>query len=175
MAHGAEVPFMRPVELAHDDVPVSKVILHAARTLDQLEGYRPDYIVDLEPTTPFRTTQDIDDAVNLARDKDADAVVSVCLAEQQPYWMHLVTEDGRLTDFMPVDGELSRQQLPAVHSRNSSIYLVRREILLEQETLCPESTYAYVMPAERSFDIDTPWDLYVAELIAQEMASRASH
>lgn len=168
---GAEVPFLRPAELAQDNTPGIEPILHAVRWLDKHEDYHPDYVMVMQPTSPLRTTHDIDAAVRLARKHSADSLVSVCPVHQHPYWMKQVTDDGRLVDFLSLDrGYTARQNLPAVHALNGAIYLVRREVLLEQQTFYTDRTYAYVMPPESSIDIDTPWDLYVADLVLKDRA-----
>jgi len=101
--YGAEVPFLRPPELAQDHTPGIEPILHAVRWLDEHEGYRPDYVMVLQPTSPLRTAEDIQTAVQLAQERQAEGVVSVCPAHQHPYSMKQITEDGRLTNFLPMD------------------------------------------------------------------------
>lgn len=167
--YGAEVPFLRPPELARDNTPGIEVILHAVCWLDEHKGYRPDYIMVLQPTSPLRTSEDIEIAIRLALERKADAVVSVCPVHQHPYWMKRLTEDGRLVDFLPLERpHTSRQELPPVYALNGAIYLVQREVLLQRKTFYTDRTYAYVMPPERSLDIDTPWDLSLAELILKD-------
>jgi CMP-N-acetylneuraminic acid synthetase len=166
--YGAETPFMRPAELARDESPADDPVFHALAWLEEHEGYRPDYVMVLQPTSPFRTAEDIQNVLELARDRQADGVVSVTQAEQHPYWMKQVTADGRLVDFMTTARPyLSRQELPAVYGVNGAIWLVRRSVLLETRAWYHERTYAYVMPPERSVDIDTAWDFRLAELMLQ--------
>lgn len=166
---GAEVPFLRPAELAQDDTSGIEPVLHAVRWLDEHEGYRPDYVMVLQPTSPLRTAEDIEAAMQLARERQADGVVSVCSVHQHPCWMKRITEDGRLTDFLPLDSAYTcRQDLPPVYALNGAIYLARREVLLERQTFYTDRTYGYIMPPERSLDIDTPWDLHLADLILKE-------
>jgi CMP-N,N'-diacetyllegionaminic acid synthase len=163
---GAEVPFVRPPELAQDDSPHHDVLIHAIRWLESQPASPPDYIMLLQPTSPLRTAQDIDAAIALATEKDADAVVSVCPAHHHPYLSKLIAPDGRLLDFIErPPGYLARQSLPPVYALNGAIYLSRRSVLLEREGWDTDRTYAYVMPPERSVDIDSPWDLHLAELI----------
>jgi len=172
---GAEAPFLRPPELAQDGTPGIEPILHAVRWLTDNEGYYPDYVMVLQPTSPLRTAEDISAATRLAQERQADSVVSVCLAHQHPYWMKQVSSDGRLMDFLPLDRTYStRQELPPIYALNGAIYLVRRGTLLERRTFYTEHTYAYVMPAERSLDIDTSWDLYLADLILKERMRHAT-
>ena len=168
---GAEVPFLRPAELAQDDTPGSAPALHATRWLDEHQGYQPDFVMLLQPTSPFRTTEDIDAAVELALNTGADAVVSVTPTHHHPYWLKRLDESGRMSDFMalehPAEG---RQTLPKLYALNGAIYLARREVLLEDESFYKRRTYGYPMPPERSLDIDTAWDLHVADLVLRETA-----
>ena len=165
----AEVPFLRPVELAEDDSPHVPVLVHAVKWLEVHEKEQFDYILLLQPTSPLRSTEDIDNAIRLALERDAGSVVSVCETLSHPYLTKKIMVDGRLDDFIPKpDGYLRRQVLPKVYALNGAIYLVRREVLLERRTFYTDSIYAYVMPAERSLEIDTPWDLYLANLILKD-------
>jgi len=166
---GAEVPFMRPEELARDDSPHVPVVVHAVEWLESQGDLPPDYIMLLQPTSPFRSAEDIDAAIDLACEKDADAVVSVCPTRDHPYLSREITSDGKLLSFVPTpEGYLRRQAFPLVYALNGAIYLVRRKVFLEGRTWFPECTYAYVMPPERSLDIDSPWDLYIADLILKD-------
>ncbi len=174
--YGAEVPFIRPAELAQDDTPGIMPVLHAVRWLEEREQWKADYVLLLQPTSPLRSVSDIEASVQLAVDRHADAVVSVCLTERHPYWMKRVTEDGLLVDFVPHEKTyLRRQELPPAYAVNGAIYLVTREVLLGRETFYPERTYAYVMPPERSQDVDKQWDLYLVNLILEETSKRAIH
>ena len=169
---GAEVPFMRPAELAQDDSAHIPVLIHAIEWLEQVEGTTVDYLMLLQPTSPLRICQDIELAIELALDKNADSVISVCEASTHPYFTRRITSDGKLRDFVPKpDGYLRRQVLPPAYAWNGAIFLVRRDILIEKQTIETEHTYAYVMPPERSLEIDTPWDLYLADLILSDLGA----
>lgn len=161
---GAEAPFLRPPELAQDDTPGIDPILHAVEWLRDQERYQPDLVCCLQPTSPLRTAADIDAALAVAAAKRADAVVSVTAALQHPRWMKCVDADGRVSDFLPGATPVARRQdLPPVFALNGAIYLGRTDVLLSRRTWYTERTYAYIMPAERSLDIDTAWDLALAE------------
>jgi len=167
--YGAEVPFLRPAELAQDDTPGIAAVLHAAQWLADNEGYHPDMIMLLQPTSPLRIPEDIDRAIELIREKSADAIVSVTPAEAHPYWMKQIDGAGRITDFIKVDQPIYRRQdLPEVYVLNGAIYLARYEVLVEHKTFYTDNTFSLVMPMERSLDIDTPWDLYLADLILKD-------
>ena len=163
---GAEVPFLRPAELALDDSPHVDVVVHALEWLDTHEGYRPDYVVLLQPTSPLRTAGDIDAAVSLALEKNAEAVVSVCETHNHPYLVRRLTGDCRLEEFVPCPLVYARRQdLPPAFALNGAIYISRRELLKASKSLCPAGALAYVMPEERSLQIDTDWDLRLASCV----------
>jgi CMP-N,N'-diacetyllegionaminic acid synthase len=166
---GADVPFLRPAELARDDTPGIEPVLHALRWLAEHESYHPDYVMLLQPTSPLRTTEDIEAAVRLARERGVDSVVSVTEAATHPYWMKRITENGELAELVPTEQEYSRrQELPPAYALNGAIYLIKVDTLMEQHTFYPDRTLAYVMPAERALDVDEPWDLYLADLVLQD-------
>jgi CMP-N-acetylneuraminic acid synthetase len=166
LQEGAEVPFLRPAELARDDTPGTAPVLHALRWLEQHEGYRPRWVVLLQPTSPLRTAADVDAALELAEARGADSVVSVTPAPVHPFWIKRLDEEGMLRDFAPVpEGITRRQDLPAAYALNGAVYVARRDVLLAEETFHTGRTLGYVMPPERSLDIDTPWELHVAGLV----------
>jgi N-acylneuraminate cytidylyltransferase/CMP-N,N'-diacetyllegionaminic acid synthase len=168
----AEVPFMRPKVLAQDDTPGILPILHAIRWLESSEGYKPDYVITLQPTSPLRSSDDIDASIHLLEQKDAETVVSLVPVDHHPYWMKKLDVERKVKDFIASDIRLAcRQDLPPVYALNGAIYLARRKILLQQETWYTKKTYAYVMPIERSLDVDTPWDMYLADLILRDQKS----
>ncbi|MFJ9534508.1 cytidylyltransferase domain-containing protein [Herbaspirillum sp. NPDC101396] len=169
-AAGGEVPFMRPAELAQDDTPHIDVILHA---LDWLEsnGDLPEYIVLLQPTSPMRQATDIDGAVRMAVDNDADSVISVFPAPVHPFWIRRLDASGRLEDFMKwpeQSGYLRRQVLPPAYALNGAIYVLRSRTLRENRNYFTDKTFGYVMSEENSTDIDTHADLLVADLLLKQ-------
>jgi len=172
--YGAEVPFLRPPELARDDSSHLEVMEHAIRWLTEHEGVQPEYVLLLQPTSPFRTEMDINAALDLATKRQADAVISVSPVASHPYWTKRIMDDGTLADFVPLPlRSLRRQDLPPAYVLNGAIYLIRTASLLRDRKLVPKNAVAYIMPPERSLDVDTPWDWHVAELLMQE-GKRAS-
>jgi CMP-N-acetylneuraminic acid synthetase len=170
---GAEAPFLRPTELATDTSTSMDVILHALRWFADNENYRPDYVLLLQPTSPLRTVTDIREPISLALAKHADSVVSVCETHQHPLWMKGVNDEGRLIDLYPQSAAPTRRQdLSPVFALNGAIYLALRTVLLSERTFISDRTYAYVMPENRSLDVDTPWDLYLANLILNDREHR---
>lgn len=173
---GAEVPFLRPPELATDSSTSMDVNLHAFRWLEENENYRPDYVLLLQPTSPLRAAADIRASVELAVERQADSVVSVCAAHQHPLWMKTLDNQGRLVDLYPQPSTPTRRQdLPPAFALNGAIYLNLRSFLLNAHTFVCDRTYGYVMPPERSLDVDTPWDLYLADLILRDRERNEKH
>ena len=165
-SYGAQTPFTRPSDLAGDDSPVIDTALHALSWLDQHESYRPGYIMLLQPTSPLRTEHDIDGAIQLAFARGANAVVSVCEARRHPCLAKCIAHDGTLRPFVEsIHQTCRRQDLPPVYDLNGAVYLVRSNVLLDEQTWCPRNAQAFLMPVERSLDVDSPWDLRVADLI----------
>ena len=177
--HGAEVPFMRPAELATDTAPHIGSLKHALETL-ALEDppYRPKWIVLLQPTSPFTTPEDIDAAMQLAVDRDARSVVSVCKAQQHPFKMFCADDAGALETLAIANAAFSttveyprRQDLPEAYQQNGAIYIHRsQDILDEMSKDVPfrkhcrtRECFGYVMPAARSHDIDGIEDLHLCE------------
>ncbi len=167
--YGAEVPFMRPAELAGDDSPHIDTIIHALNVLQAQQDYRPDYVMLLQPTSPFRTDADIDGAAQVAMEKDAAAVLSVCPAPVHPFFLKTISvSNGTLADFSDKpDGYLPRQALQDVYALNGAIYLVKSNIILAGNTWSDVDALPYIMPENRSLDIDTPWDLHLANLLME--------
>ena len=168
--YGAEVPFLRPLELAQDDTPDLPVYLHVLNYLEQQENYNPDIVVWLRPTSPLRTIEDIENAINLLIDSDADCVRSVCLAEHHPYWMKKLEGDRLIPLLEGVDETqyYRRQLLPPVYRLNGAVDVSWCKNVLENQQLYFGNMGGYVMPPERSVDIDTELDFALAEILLKE-------
>lgn len=167
--YGAQVPFIRPSELAQDDTPDLPVYRHALAWLASHEDYQPEVVIWLRPTAPLRTAQDIQNALQLLANSHADCVRSVCLAEHHPYWMKRL--DGeRLRPFIDGADEHTyyrRQLLPPVYRLNGAVDVIRCASLGERDSLFGGDMCGYIMPPERSIDLDSPLDFAVAELLLQ--------
>ena len=162
--YGAEVPFMRPKELATDEAKSSDVILHAINWTE--ENDKPyDLVMLLQPTSPLRIKEDIDKAIELLFEKRADAIVSVCEMEHHPYWSNVLPEDGCMKDFIKPEAARRRQELPAFYRLNGAIYLSYCNYLKQEKSFFGDKTFAYIMPRERSIDIDEELDFIVAEIL----------
>lgn len=171
---GAEVPFLRPAELARDDSPHILTSEHAIAWFDTQPAGRPDYILLLQPTSPMRSVDDIDSSIALAMEHSAPAVVSVCEAKPHPYKTYALSEYGTLTEFVPNKLRYKRRQdLPPAFSENGAIYLNRTADLLRHRTYIPSGTIPYIMPIERSLDIDTPSDAVIADFMLRRAVEEA--
>jgi len=162
---GLDVPFMRPAELARDDTPAIPVLQHAVRKLEEAGEYY-DAILTLQPTNPLRRPQDIDGTIELLEKTGADSVISfVEVGDKHPARMKVIGEDGHVID-PPFAEEFEgqpRQKLPKLYLREGSIYLTRRVVLMEQNSLKGRDCRAWIIPEERACNIDTPFDLFLAE------------
>ncbi len=165
---GAEVPFIRPPDLATDTVPHLPVLQHAITFLEKKEACQIDAIVLLQPTSPLRTSQDIDAAIELFLRHSADSVVSVeptiFIVEEQ--------SDGKLRSVMNQRvGHFHRQSPNKLYNLNGAIYVVARNEIVERNRMMGERTYPYVMARNRSIEIDDQDDF---DLIARILERRGA-
>lgn len=153
-AHGGDVPFVRPAQLASDQAPTMDVVLDA---LQRFPGYQ--WVLLLQPTSPLRQAADIDAAIERCVATGAPSCVSVCAAQESPYWMYTVADGGQMRPLIAQTTHTRRQDLPPVYSLNGAIYLARVDWLQREHAFVRPDTIAYEMPFERSLDIDTESDL----------------
>lgn len=169
-AWGAEVPFLRPAELVGDQVPMVPVLQHAVRFVEGQEGIRLDWVCLLQPTEPFRTVEDLEQALSLGSAGGCDSVISVVqVFSVHPILMKRI-EDGRLLPYCIEEEEGTRRQdyQPPAYMRNGAIYLTRRDVLMERSSIWGKVIRPYVMPPERSVGVDTELDLMLIELLMKE-------
>ena len=159
---GAEVPFLRPGELATDEAPGIATVFHA---LEQMPHVRD--VLLLQPTSPLRNTADIEGIVDLRNSTGRESAVSVTPASKHPAWMYGLTDNQHLEPLLPLDVAYSRQQLPPAYLLNGALYLASRAFLLKERRFIVSDTVGYVMPIERSVDIDTPLDWRWAEFLME--------
>jgi CMP-N,N'-diacetyllegionaminic acid synthase len=160
-AAGAMVPYLRPAELATDTAPKVPVIEHLVNFLED-NGQTVDQVVDLDPTSPLRTVDDIKACLGLFGD-DTDVVITGYVSDKNPYFnMVEVKPDGNVGVVKPPPSAITgRQGAPAVFSMNASIYVWRRAAL--RNGLWGGRVKLHVMPRERSIDIDTEFDFTLVE------------
>ena len=166
---GAEVPFIRPPELAGDQAKSIDVVIQALNWFAE-RGEDYQQLGLLQPTSPLRNQRDICNAWDSFDLKKAGAVVSVCECEHSPLWMNRLPEDLSMGDFLS-KGILnqSRQGLNKFYRLNGAIYLAEKDYLLENYGFFGSRTFAFIMPQERSVDIDSELDLRFAEFLLQNI------
>lgn len=167
---GADVPFLRPADLAKDDTPDQPVFLHVLRWLKEDDRYEPDIVVNLRPTTPFKTPEIIDKAVQRLIDTDADIVRTMTLVEgvHHPYWMYRLSEDGS-AELFSGDIKLSkyyrRQLLPHVYRINGVVDAVKTQVIYEESNLDNQNMKGLIISEKESMDVDTDFDFIICECI----------
>jgi CMP-N-acetylneuraminic acid synthetase len=161
----APVPFIRPSDLATDQAPTLPVVQHAIHEMEAQEGIRFDYVVLLQPTTPMRKAKDIDAAVDKLAETGADSVVSVCDVDAyHPARMRKIVDDQLVELPIREPKEMARRQdLPPVYIRNGAVYAVRRDVVMEQNSMIGQVSRPYLMPVKQSVNIDSPLDLLMAQ------------
>ncbi|MFN4164158.1 MAG: cytidylyltransferase domain-containing protein [Ferrovibrio sp.] len=164
--YGAEVPFMRPAELATDKALQIDAIRHAILKIEE-SGERYDVVVILQPTCPLRLPEDIDGALALMEASEADTVISVMEVHgQHPLTMYTEDPDGSLRSLMGANGAgVLRQEFSRVLWRNGAIYAIRRDVIINQNVLYGAKVRGYLMPETRSANIDEPVDWVVTEAL----------
>ena len=162
--HGAEVPFMRPPHLATDAAQAIPTIQHAAAEMEALRGEEYGVVVMLQPTTPMRTAQDIDESLQKLFDTGADSVISVVdVGGHHPMRMKKIVDDALVDYDEEAVENMPRQELPSVYLRAGSIYATRRDVLMVDGSFKGEVSRPYVIPPERAANIDIMPDMIVAE------------
>jgi len=175
--YGISVPFFRPTELAADDTPTISVLQHVVKALEA-QGEHYDAIFTLQPTNPLRTAADIDGAIDLLERTGADSVISfVDVGERHPSRMKFIDKEGRVTDppFAEAFEGQPRQQLNKLFLREGSVYLTRRSVLMEDNSIKGRDCRAWIIPSERAQNIDTPLDLIMAEQILKSQIKNSSY
>jgi len=167
--HGAEVPFLRPPELATDTAPEWLSWQHAIRWVEQDRGPF-DTFVSLPTTSPFRDVSDVEACIDLlGKDAATDVVITVREAERSPYFnMVRLGEDGYAQLVIePANAVVRRQDVPPVYDITTVAYVARPAFILKLSRLFDGQVRMVQVPAERALDIDTPYDFQIAECIAK--------
>lgn len=173
-AWGAEVPFMRPSDLAEDDTPDLPVFQHALKWLAKNEGYKPDVIVQLRPTSPVRPPDCVDQAVIiLLSNEQADSVRAVVPSSQNPFKMWYIQDDGLMSPLLDTDLEepynLPRQKLPPTYWQTGLVDVMRYATLMEKESMTGRHIRPIVLDARYTIDIDRKTDWEQAELMIERL------
>lgn len=165
---GADVPFLRPEELARDDSPEWLVWQHALHFLNEAEGSLPDALLVIPTTAPLRNVDDLQACLLEFERGDADVVVTVTDAHRNPYFnMVKSLPDGTVTPVNEwVKGSCRRQDAPPVYDMTTVAYVARPDFVMSRNGMFEGRVRAIHIPPERALDIDTPLDLRIAEFLA---------
>ena len=161
---GAEVPFLRPAELATDTARPEHVLQHAVGYLSS-NGFNADVIVLIQPTSPFVLAGDIDGAIKKMFETKAGSCIGVCEISERPEWMYQIK---RKTPFLFLSGSGTKkrsQELPKLYKINGAVYVVKREVLMNKNKIIDDNSDIFIMPRERSVDIDELIDFKLAEAL----------
>lgn len=168
--YGADVPFIRPAKLAAHHAPTMPALQHAVEFIERRDDIRMDWVLLLQPTVPLRSAEDIERSLELAFRGGCDSVISVTrVFSTHPILMKKI-ENGTLVPYCIEEKEGTRRQDydPPAYMRNGAIYLTRRDILMETNSIWGDTIRPYVMPPERSIGIDSEIELRLAELMITE-------
>lgn len=167
--YGAEVPFLRPAELAQDDTPTLPVFRHAVAWLKEHEGYEPDVVVLLEPTSVGKRPFHVQGVVDMLLRTGADSVLTVAEvpSDWNPYWQLTLDADGRVAIFTggPMKRVIRRRQdLPKTYSCDSAVIAFKPELLFADEpSFYGDDVRAYITEQKYALDLDAPEDWEAAE------------
>lgn len=157
-AAGADVPFMRPAAIASDDASSLDVVRHALSWIDAAGGWKPEWVLLLQPTSPLRQACDIEAAIAIAASQQCDSIISVVQLGHDHLHNAKRIEDGVLKPFY-LESDLLEEQ---AYVNNGAIYLTRAAVIRDQGSLYGKLSRPYVMPHERSIDVNTALDLQFA-------------
>lgn len=166
--YGVETPFIRPKKLATDKSSTVDALLHAICWLEKEEGYEFDILVLLHANAPLRKKEDIDKCIELLLSENADNVFSVTEAHRNPYFNMIKLTPDKRASLIEKGNFSSRQAAPKVFDMNSSIYVWRKAVLKETKSVFSKNTRVYIMPKERSIDIDDYLDFQIAEMLLRK-------
>lgn len=162
--HGVETPFLRPAHLASDNASTYSVIMHVLEEFEK-RGKKFEKIVLLQPTSPFRTSEDIVESLKLWS-PDIDMVVSVKESGANPYYNLFEPDSEGFLKISKGDGLYTRRQdAPKVWEYNGAVYIISTAALKDRLMSQFDRIVPYVMPSSRSVDLDTPQDWEIAEYL----------
>jgi len=164
---GAEVPFLRPKDLSSDTASSFSVVKQALDFYSEKLGQVFSHVLLLQPTSPLRTAKDIKDAIDFLVSKKAESVISVCEMTHTPLLSNILPDDLSMENFLSPEITKKRSQdLPKYYYPNGAIYLCNVKRLLEEETFyIKKNIFGFIMPPNRSIDIDTKFDFAFAETL----------
>jgi len=173
--YNVEIPFMRPKELAQDNSLAIDNYIYTIERLNREFDCNYEEFVVLLPTVPSRTSEDIDRAIELFYQKGADSVISSTILHHPLEWTFSINDDGIIQRNSEIDRKkmMNRQETKHVYIPNGAVYVFKFSLLKEINSYYSKKTYAYVMPPERSVDIDTELDFKFAQFLISQQVSDA--
>lgn len=164
--YGAEVPFLRPAELATDTALAIDNYIYTIEELQKLYKKEISEIVVLQPTSPLRTTEDIDNSIEIYLKNNADSVISMVEMVHPPIWAKKITDKGTIVEyFKNENGFKNRQDIEKAYIPNGAIFILKYSLIKNKYSYYSENTHPYIMPLNRSADIDTQFDFDLAEFL----------
>ena len=164
LKYGAEIPYLRPDYLATDQANSIDVYRNLIETLFKIENTQINEFVVLQPTSPLRNFNHIDEAIQLFITKKADSVISYCKEDHPIFWHKFVTEEGKFQEIFTGDYIKNRQEIKSSYYPNGAIYIFKTKIILDNQYYT-ENSFAYIMSRKFSIDIDTQYDFDMASFI----------
>ena len=174
--YGAEVPFLRPAELARDDSPKWPVFQHLIKEIETRDCCHIDILADLDTGTPLRTHDDILEAVGVLMSSNADVVITAYEADRNPYF-NMVEWHGEYVKIVKsVDRTITRRQdAPRVFSLTPSVFAMRRDFIMKSSHWSEGRVKIVKVPRERAIDIDSDFDFRLIEFLIQNQRNGANH
>jgi CMP-N-acetylneuraminic acid synthetase len=171
--YGADVPFIRPAELATDTAAHVEVMQHAVNFMENKLGLKFDYIVILQPTSPFRKVEDIDDTLKkIINNPRADSAVSLVEIENNHPIKIKKLEGDRVIPYCMEENIFRRQDLPVAYKRSGAVYIMTRELLMRENKIFGDYIIGHIIPSERSIDIDNEFDWLRAEYMLKKIIKK---
>lgn len=157
--YGAEVPFLRPAELATDSASSADVVMHTMKWVSENSDEKYDYVCLMEPSSPFASYKDFDKAIELVIEKDADTLLGMKETEVNTVFIHSLDEKGGLSEFYHAIKDLPsirRQDQKKEYTMNGCMYIAKWDYFMKNKMFHSENSVPYIMPEEASIEIDTP-------------------
>lgn len=167
IGYGASIPSLRPEYLATDTATTNDVIIHV---LDEIVD-DVDIVVVLQPTSPLRSVEDVDQCIELFDSKNAEGIVSITECEHSPLWSNILPDDGNLEGFLRPDTSRRSQDLPQFYRLNGAVYCFSVKSIRENDGIkLKKNVYAYIMSKVNSVDIDDQFDFDFAMFLAKKLS-----
>ena len=172
---GIKVPFIRPANLSNDSAGKWEVFRHALTEYEKLTNEKVDYLIDLDVTAPLKTCDDINNAINFAKENpDAELVVCGYEPDRNPYFAMIEINNKGFAEIVKTTDPpiVRRQDAPVVYSLSAAVYVVKREALLKYDHWTQTRCKVFPMPRERAIDVDSELDFRIVECLMNDSKNR---